>query len=86
MTDAFLKTCEHGFLVTGVDVDDTVRMKTHLSQGRREQILLGDAPQDLALGARGDSGGEQGGCGAVDGSIATSRHFVQRPERKAATR
>jgi hypothetical protein len=28
----------------------------------------------------------KGGRGAVDGGIATSRHFVQRPERKAATR
>ncbi len=85
MPDSFFETGEHRLLVAGVHVDDPVRGETDLGQRRREQILPGDAPQDLAFGSSGDAGGEQGRRRAVDGGIATSRHFVQRPERQTAT-
>ncbi len=86
MTNSLLETCQHRFLVAGVDIDDAVRGKTDLGKCRRKQILPGDAPQDLAFGPGRDAGGEQGGCRAVDCSIATSRHFVQGPERQATAR
>jgi len=86
VTNAFLETRQHRFLIAGVDVDDPVRRETDPRQRWREQILPGDAPQDLAFRARRDAGGEEGGRSAVDGGIATSRHFVQRPERQAAAR
>jgi hypothetical protein len=86
VTNAFLETCEHRFFVAGVDVDDPVRGETDLGERRREQILPSDAPEDLAFRARRDAGGEQGGRCAVDGGVATSRHFVQSPTRQAAAR
>ena len=60
--------------------------ETDLGQCRREQILPGDAPQDLAFGPRRDAGGEQGGRSAVDGGVATAGDLVQRPERQPAAR
>ena len=86
MTHAFLETGQHGLLVAGVDVDDAIRGETDLGQGRREQILPGDAPQDLALGPRRDAGREQSRRGAVDGGVAAAGDLVQRPERQPATR
>ena len=86
MTDAFLETRQHRLLITGVDIDDAVGGETDLGERWREQVLAGDAPQDLALGPRRDTGSEQGGRCAVDGGIATSRHLVQRPKRQPAAR
>ena len=86
MTDPFLETCEHAFLVAGVDVDDAVRGETDLGQSRCKQILPGDAPQDLSFGARRDAGGEESGRRAVDGGIAAAGDLVQRPERQPAAR
>jgi hypothetical protein len=83
--DAFLETGHHRLFVTGVDVDDTVCSETYMGQSRREQILLGDAPQDLALCPGRDTCREQGGRCAIDGGVATSCHFVQRPECEPAT-
>jgi hypothetical protein len=86
VTDSFLETRQHGLLVAGIDVDDAVGVETDLGQGRREKVLPRDAPEHLALGSRRDARGEQGGRGAVDGGVATSRHFVQRPERQPSAR
>ena len=83
MPDPLLEARQHRLLVAGVDVDDAVRVKTDLGQSRREKVLPGDAPQNLALGARRDAGGKQGSHSAIDGGVATSCHFVQRPERQA---
>jgi hypothetical protein len=86
VTDPFLEARQHRFLVAGVDVDHAVRTEADLSQRRRKQVLPGNAPQDFALGPGRDAGGEPGGRGAVDGGIAISRHFVQRPERQPTQR
>jgi hypothetical protein len=77
--DAFLETGHHRLFVAGIDIDDTVRRKTDLGQGRREQVLPGDTPEDLALSSSGDTCREQGGRCAIDGGAAASCHFVQRP-------
>ena len=84
MPNPFLETGQHRFLITGVDVDDPVRAEADLRERRREQILPSDAPQDLAFGARRDAGGEQRGRSTIDGGVATSRHFVQRPKCQPA--
>jgi len=55
-----------------------------LGERRRKQVLPGDAPKDLAPGPARDARGEQGGRSTIDRRVATSRHFVQRPERQAA--
>jgi hypothetical protein len=59
--DAFLETCEHGFLVAGIDVDDAVRGETDLGKRGRKKILPRDAPEDSALCPPRDAGGEKGG-------------------------
>ena len=57
-----------------------------LGQGRREQILPGDAPQHLALGPRRDAGGEQRRGRAVDRAVAAAGDLMQRAERQSASR
>ena len=86
MTNALLETGQHRLLVAGIDIDHPVRAQTDLGQGRREQVLPGDAPQDLAPGPGGDAGREQR-CGRpVDRGIAAAGHLVQRPERHPSPR
>lgn len=86
MPDRLFEAGEHRFLVASVDVDDTVWSKTDLSQSRREQVLPGNAPKDLAFGPRRDAGCEQSCSGPVDGGVAAACDFVQRAERQASTR
>ena len=83
--NSFLETGEHRLLVAGVDIDNPVRGETDLGERRRKQVLPGDAPKDLAPGPPRDASGEQGGRSTIDRRVATSRHFVQRPERQPAT-
>ena len=84
MPQPFLEAGEHRLLVAGLDVDDPVRSKPGLGDGRREQVLPGDAPQHLALGPGGDAGGEQRGRRAIDGAVAAAGDLVQRPECQPA--
>ena len=84
MPDTFLEAGQHGFLVAGIDIDDPVWTETDLSQSRREQVLPGDAPENFALGPRGDAGREQGGRGAIDRGVAAAGHLMQRPERQTS--
>ncbi len=74
------------FFVAGFDMNDAVGREPRLSQARREQVGPRDAPQHLALRARGDAGGEQTGRGAVDDPVALARHLVQRTQRQPAAR
>jgi hypothetical protein len=84
MSNSFLETGQHRLLVAGVDKDDTVRTETDLGQGRREEVLPGDAPEHLAFRSGGDAGREQGSRRTIDGGIAAAGNLVQRPERQAA--
>ena len=54
------------------------------ARGGREQVLPGDAPQDLSLGPRGDAGREKGCRRTIDGGIASAGDLVQCPKRQPA--
>lgn len=83
MPQTFLEARQRRFLVACFDIDHTIGLQTGLRQRRREQVRPRQAPKDFPLGTRGDSGGEQGSRGAVDCTIAASRHLVQSSQRKA---
>jgi hypothetical protein len=66
MPQSLLKARKDRLLITSLHVDDTVGQETGLGDGRREEVLACDTPQDLALRARSDSRSEQCGRGTVD--------------------
>jgi acetyl esterase/lipase len=82
MSQSFLKAGEDGYLVTRVQVDDSIRQESGLGDGGREEVLTRDTPQDLAPRARG----EQGSRRTVDGAVAATGDLVQRAERQSAVR
>ena len=86
MTNAFLETRQHRFLVAGIDVDNAIRGETDLGQRGRKKILPRDAPEDFAVCPRRDAGGEKGGRCAIYGGIAATGDLVQCPEREAPAR
>ena len=77
MPQSLLKAREHRWFVTRFHVDDAIGQEAGLGDGRREEVLPRDAPQDLASCARG----EQRSCRAVDRAIAAAGDLVQGAER-----
>lgn len=61
-------------------------MKTRLRQGREEQVGTCQAPDDLAFGASGYPGHEQGGRRPVDGAGSAAGALVQCPIGQSAAR
>lgn len=59
MTQPFLGAGERGSVVASLEINDAVRRQPRLGQRRREQIGLGETPQDHAAGSGGDPGDEQ---------------------------
>lgn len=84
MTQPFLETGEQGFLVARLQMDHPVRRQSGLRQSGSEQIRAGDAPQDLAAGPGRDSGGEEGGGGAIHCAMAAAGDFMQRADGQSA--
>lgn len=69
---------EHRRLVARLDVDHAIGGQTGLSEGRREEVGSGDAPEHLTLGTGCYPGAEERGGGTIDGSISTAGHLVER--------
>lgn len=86
MPKALLETGHDRGLVAGLDKDHPTGRQTGLGERWREQILPRDAPQDTPARPGGDSGGPQGGRGAVDRAIGAARHLMQRAERQPSSR
>src|SRR5258707_4005454 len=86
MPQSLLEACEHRWLVTRFQVEDTFGQETGLRDGGREEVLACDTPQDLASRARGNSRGEQCRRRAVDRAIAAAGHLVQGAERQSTLR
>ena len=84
MTEPFLETGEDRLLVRGLDIDDPVGRQAGLGQGGGEQILAGDAPEDLAAGPGRETGGEQGRGRAVDGPVPAAGDLMQGAQRQPA--
>ena len=78
MPETFLHAGEHRRLVARLDVDHAIGGQTGLSEGRREEVGSGDAPEHLTLGTGCYPGAEERGGGTVDGSISTAGHLVER--------
>ena len=83
MTQSFLETGQHGLLIGRLDIDHPVGRQPGLSEGRREEILAGDAPKHLAARPGGNSRGEQRRRRAVDRAIAAASHLMQGAERQS---
>ena len=81
MAQSFFKAGEDGFLVTRLDVDHAVGRQAGLREGRRKEVLAGDAPQYLSACPRGDAAGEKGGSRTVNRAISTPGHFMQGAQR-----
>ena len=77
MPQPFLHTGESRLVIASLDMDDAIRRQAGLFQARREQILLRDAPQHLAMRSRGDPGHETGRRRAVHRAIAAARDLMQ---------
>src|SRR3546814_10576380 len=83
MAQTFLDTGQDGRVVPRLDIDHTVWRKAGLGQRRSKEVGTCEAPQHLALGARGNPGGEERGGRAVDRAVTAARDLVQRAERQA---
>ena len=83
MTKPFLETSQERLLVARFDIDHAIRVEPSLRKGRSEKIGACDAPEDLALGSRGDTGDKEGSCRTINRAVAASRNFMQRAAREA---
>lgn len=86
MAQTFLNAGKDGLVVTGLHVDHTVGGEACLRQCRREKIGSRNDPENLALGAGRNSGSEEGGRRAVDGSVTAACDFVEGAKCQARTR
>lgn len=59
MSQALFHAGQHRPVIAGLDVDHSIRPKSRLREPGREEVGPGDAPENLTLGARGDTGGEE---------------------------
>src|SRR3546814_13046898 len=83
MAQTFLDTGQDGLVVPRLDIDHTVWRKVGLGQRRSKEVGTCEAPQPLALGARGNPGGDERGRRAVDRAVTDTRDLVQRAEPTA---
>ncbi len=68
-----------------LDMDHAVGVQSREMEGRGEQIVPAQAPEDGAFGAREDAG-EEDGRARIVGELRTSGDFVERAGRDSATR
>lgn len=76
---------EHVFFPIALDEDHPVGIKPCLSKCGEEQIRPCQTPDDLTLGACGDTRDEKGRRRTVNGSSASASEFVQCAASKSST-
>ena len=81
---AFLHRGQNILVFVAFAIDDAIRVKSGLCHGRREQVRPRQAPENLSLGARRNSGREQSSGRTVDGARTTAGNLMQRTERKTS--
>ncbi len=86
VAQTFLKTGEHGFFVLCLHIDHPVRRQTGRGEGRRKQILPGQAPQHASPGPRCYPRGKEGRRSIVDCPVPAAGHLMQRSKRQPAVR
>ncbi len=78
----FLHAGQHLPVRAGVNAEHPIGVEARLGQGRGEQVRT-DAPEDLPVGAREDSGREQGRRRPVQGAIAAPGDFMEGAQSQA---
>ena len=86
MAQPFLKAGQSCLLISGFDIDYPVRRQPRRFQPGRKQILVPYAPQDLALGARHDTGSKQSCRCTIQRAIAGTGDLMQGAEGETAAR
>ncbi len=78
MAQPFLDQREQFGIVARLGINDARRREPGLEQPRREQVARAHDPQNLAVRARGDPGGEQHRGGIVAPAGAARGDFMER--------
>ncbi len=82
---ALLHIGEHVLFLVGFDKYHPVGMNADLSERRKKQVRSRQAPNDRALGARGDTGHTKGRRCPIDSPCSAARKFMQGTERQPAS-
>ena len=80
MTQTFLHTGENRLVVAGLNMDHAVRKETSLFKAGREEVLLRDAPQHLAVCACSDPSHETCGCRPIHRAAPAAGDLMQTAE------
>ena len=86
LAQALFHSGQHVALMKGLGVDDTIGVQARIHETGSEQVAPAEAPENRALQARGDAGGEEGGRASELGGMPGLDDLVQRPAREAAAR
>jgi hypothetical protein len=86
MAQAFLETGENRLIIVPFQIDDAIGRQAGLGERRREEVGAREAPENLALGPRGDAGGEEGGGRPVDRAVAAAGDFMESALGQASAR
>lgn len=78
MAKPFLEANEHILFVTCFNIDDTVRTKSRLSNGRREQIGSRQTPERLAARPCGNPGGKKRSSCPINCTVTATGDLMQR--------
>jgi hypothetical protein len=84
VSKAFLDHRQRFVVIFTFGIEQPIRRKSGLGEGRGEQITALNHPQHISTKPSSDSGGEQGRGGIVVKRAVRSRHFMKRRNRKAA--
>lgn len=84
MAQPFLETRQGRLLITGLDIDHSVRRQPGRLKSRGKQILITHAPEDLPHGPCQDAGRKQSRGSAVQRAVAGPGHLMQGAEGQAA--
>ena len=79
MAQALLAASEDGLIIPTFEIDDAIGLQASLGESRRKEIRPGEAPENLAVRACRDPGGEERRSSAIDGTVATASHLMKRP-------
>ncbi len=85
MTQAFLHRDEDIGVIARFHEDDPIGVEPGEMQGRRKQVAPVEAPDDLALRPR-ENTGQENGRGCIVGKVRTAGNLMERAGRYAAAR
>lgn len=86
MAQALFHAGENRFVIAGLDVDDAVGNEPRLGECWGEEVGPGQAPEHFAAASGCDTGAEQSGRGAVEGTVAAAGDLMQSTPCQTAPR